>query len=99
MDYGIRLADIGKELISETLAFRRTFDKTCNVDDLDSCRNNRPGITHLHKLIETVIGYGDHAYIRLDSTEWKVSRLRLGVRQTVEKSGFTHIRQAHYTAL
>ena len=40
MQYGIGLADIGQELVTQPLAFACTFYKTCNIDNLHSCRHN-----------------------------------------------------------
>ena len=87
----VGIADIRKELITKTFALRCTLYQTCNIDNLDSGGDNTLWVVNLRQLDESLVRYGDNADIRLDSTEREVCRLRLCVRQTVEKSRFTYI--------
>ena len=99
MQYGIGFADVGQELIAQPLALGSALHQSGDIDNLHRSRHHRLWLTHVDQAREPVVGHGYHAHIRLDGTERKVCRLRLGVRQTVEQGGFAYIRQAHDTAL
>jgi hypothetical protein len=96
----VRLANIGKKLVSEPFAVARALDKTGYIDNLHRSGNNAAfGVTEFAQTVQTLVGNSDHAEVRLDRTERKIGRLRFGVAQTVEQGGFAHIGQSDYTAL
>ena len=99
MNDGVRLADVGEELVAKTFAFRSTLHKTCDVDNLDRCRHDALRVDDFCELVESLVGHGDYAHVRFNRTEREVCRLRFGVRQAVEKSGLAHVRQSDNTTL
>ena len=99
VDDGIRLADIGEELVAKAFALRGPFDKTGNIYYLDRCRDDAPGMDKFGKFIQSLIGHSDDAHLRIDGTKREISCLSLCARQTVEKSGFAHVRQSDDTTL
>ena len=98
MQYGIGLADVGEELVAETLTFGGALNKTCYVYNLHCGGYHRARVAHFDKTGEAVVGDSDYAHIGFDCAKRKVCRLRLGVRQTVEKSGFAYVGQSYYAA-
>ena len=99
VDYGIGLTDVCQELVAETLAFRRAFNQTRDVDNLDRGGHDALRIDDSGKFVQAVVGHTDYADVWLDCTKRKVCRLRLGVRQAVEKSGLANVRQSDNTTL
>ena len=96
---GVSLAYIGKELVTQALTLARALHKAGNIDDFYRGRHNAFGIAHLHKLVEPGIRHSDDTDVRLDGAEWEIGRLGLCVGETVEKSGFAHVREPHNTTL
>ena len=99
VDYRIGVADVGQELVAQTLALGGSLDKTGYVDDLDSGGYDAFRIIYFGQLDQTLVRHGYHAYVGFDSTEREVGRLRLGIRQTVEKRRLAYIGQSDYSAL
>ena len=87
----IGLADVGEELIAESLALASTFDQSCYVDNLYRGRHRPLRVLHLDQLIETLIRHGDDPNVGFDRAEGEVGRLRLSVRQAVKQSGLTDV--------
>ena len=85
MNNGISLANVGKELVTETFTLRRALHQSGNIHDFHRGGNNLLGIHQLGELVESLIGHGNHAHIRLDGAKREICRLRLGVRQTVKQ--------------
>ena len=99
VDDGVGFTDVGQKLVAEAFAFRGPFDQTGDVHDLDGGRYDPFRIVDLDQFVESLVGDGDHAHVRLDGAERKVRRLGLSVREAVEKRGFAYVRQAHDAAL
>jgi hypothetical protein len=99
MDDGICLTDIGEELVAETFAFAGSSDKSGDVDNLHRCRYYPARMNYLSQFCEPFVGDGDDSYVRLDSTEGEVGGLSFGVRQAIEKCGFTHVGESDNSAL
>ena len=100
MNDGVRLADVGKELVSETFAFAGALDESGYIDDLHGRRNDTAfGITYLAEFDQTLIRHGDYAHVRLYRAERKISALRFGIAQTVKEGTLAYIRQTHYSTL
>ena len=79
VDNSIGIADIAQELVTQALTLRCTLYQTCDIDNLDSCRDNLLWVINLSQLHQALIGYGDNANVGLDSTEREICRLRLCV--------------------
>ena len=95
MQNGIRFADIGEKFIAEALTLGGTLHQTCDVDNLHRGGHHGAWIAKFHKTGKSVVGYGYHAHIGLYCAEWKICRLRFRIAQAIEKSGLSHIGQAH----
>ena len=93
VEYRISFADVCEELVAETLALRRAFDQSGDIDDFDSRRDNAFGVAHLDELVQTVVRNSNNANIRFDGAEREICRLRLGVAEAVEESGFADVRE------
>ncbi len=99
VDYGVGLADVGEELVAETLAFACSLDETCDVDNLDSCGDDLRRVLDFVEYLETVVGDGDDADVRFDGAEGEVGRLGLGVGEAVEEGRLADVGQAYDAAL
>ena len=96
---GIRLTNVGQELITKPFALTCALDQPCDVDDLDGGGYDALGVYDLCKLIEAFIGDGDHADVGLDSTEGEVGGLCLRVGEAVEEGRLPDVWEAYDTAL
>src|SRR5581483_1756043 len=76
---GIGCAYISQKLVTKALAFAGTLYKAGYVYYLNGIRNDVPGLNDLDQFGQAFIGHSDHAHIRLDGAEWKISRLRLRI--------------------
>ena len=97
MQNGIHLADIGKELVAKTLAAARAADKTGNVHKFHHRRGDLLGIVHLRKAVKPCIGHGHDTHVGADGAEGIVCRIRAGIGQSIEKSGFSDVGKSHDT--
>jgi hypothetical protein len=95
---GIDFADMGQELVTQSLAFRSPGDQSGNVDELEGCRQYPLRPDDLGQLRQTRIRYRHHPGIGLDGAERKIGRSDSGFGQGIEKSRFTDIRQSDDTA-
>ncbi len=98
MEYGICLADIGKKLVAQTLSLARTFHKAGDIDNLHRGRNHAARIAHLHKLVESFVRHGYDTHVGLYGAERKITRLGLGVGETVKQGRLAHVGQTYDTA-
>ena len=96
---GICITYVAQKLVAQTFTLRGALYKARNVDNLNSGWNDTFGFVDLGQTHKTLIGYGDDTYVGFDRTEREIGRLRLSVRQAVEKSRFADIGQTDYTAL
>ena len=97
MDDGISLADVGKELVAQSFTLAGTFYEAGDIHNLHGGGDDTSRVYQLGQLGESLVGYGDNTHVGFDCTEGEVCRLRLGVRQTVEKGRLTHVGQSYYT--
>ena len=82
---GISLTDIAQELVAKALATASALHQSSDIDNLDRGGHDASRIHQFGKLIEALVGHRDDTHVRLDGAERKVSRLRLGIRQTIEQ--------------
>ena len=97
VDNRVGFADVSEEFVAQSLALRRTFHETRNIDDFAGRRHDSPRMHQLRQLRQSLVGHGDDADIRLNRAKRKIRRLRLCARQAVEQRGLADIRQAHDT--
>ena len=93
------VADVGEELVAETLAFGRAGDQAGDVDELDDGGHHALGLHDLAQLRKARIRHLDHAHIGLDGAEGVVLGGDAGLGEGVEECGLAHIGQAHDAAL
>ena len=96
---GVDLADIGEELVAETLALARAAHEARDVDEGEAGRDDLLGMGELGQPHQARIGHRDLADIGLDRAEGIVLGLRGGrLRERIEEGGLADIRQAHDAA-
>ena len=95
----ITLANVGKELVAQTLALGCALDKTCNVHELANGRGQLFGLVHFRQHVQTLVRNGHYTYVRLNGAEGVVSGFRACVGQRVEQSGFADVGQTDDTKL
>lgn len=99
MDYGVRLAYVGQELVAEALALGGTLHQAGYVHYLHGGGHHAARLAHLHELVEALVRDGDDPHVGLYGAEREIGRLGLGVAQTVEERGLAHVGESHYAAL
>ena len=97
VDDRVRLADIGKKLVSKSFTLRCALDEAGNVDKLDDRRDDILRFDQSGELLESRVWYLDGSDIRVDSAERKIGSLCLCRGQCVEKRRFTDIGQTDDT--
>ena len=96
MHDSVHLADIGQELVAQTLAPGSALYKTCDVHELQRCRGELLGVVHLSELVQPLVRYGNYAHVRLDGAERVIRRLCACVGECVEKGALADIRQTYH---
>src|SRR6187551_3431863 len=95
----VTLPDISKEFISETFAFAGSLYESGDVDNFNRRGHNPLRHNQFGKLVHSLIGNSDYAYVWLNCTKRKVSRLGFRIGKAVKQGRFPHIRQTDNTAL
>ena len=93
--YRVHLANVGKELVAQSLALGGALDQTRDVDELDHGGGVLFGMVHLSQHVEAPVRHRHHAHVGLDGAEGVVRRLRAGVGNGVEKGALAHVGQSH----
>ena len=70
----IHLTNVCQELVSESLSFACTFDKSCNVHEFDGCRCYLLCMIKFTELYDSVIRNRYDSNIRVNRCEWIVGR-------------------------
>lgn len=91
---GLALADVGEELIAETLTLARASDEAGDVDKFDSGRDGLGGVIELGEVVEAGVRDGDDTDIGLDGGKGIVSCESAGAGEGVKEGGFADIREA-----
>jgi hypothetical protein len=68
-------ADMREEFVPESFSLARSFDESCDIDELYICRYYFRTIDYSPDLLETRIIHIDYTHIRLDSTKGKIGCL------------------------
>ena len=87
VDDGVRLADVGQELVAQALALAGALDKAGDVHELDDRRGLLLGLIHLRQLVQPLVRHGHHAHVGVDGAEGVVGALGPGVGDGVEQGG------------
>ena len=93
VDDRVAAADVGQELVAQTLALRRALDQTRDVDELDDGGGELLGVMLVAQPLEPRIRHGHDADVRVDGAERIIIRRDARVRNGVEQRGLAHIRQ------
>ena len=80
-----RLPDVGEELVAEALALGRAADDARDVHELHGRGQDLGRPEHLGEPRQPVVGYADHADVRLDGGERVVRREDVVLGQGVEE--------------
>ena len=93
VDDRVHLADVGEELVAQTLAAARALDQTGDVDELDRRGGVLLGMVHFAQHVQTAVRHGHHAGVRLDGTERIIGGLRAGAGDGVKQRALADVRQ------
>ena len=74
MDDGIRIPDVGKELVAQTFAPGRALDQTRDVDEFDHGGGEFLGVMLVAQPLEPLVRHGHNADVRVDGAERIVVR-------------------------
>ena len=99
MQYGVAFAYVGQELVAKAFATAGSAHKAGYVHDIHSGRYGALGFADFAQGIEPAVGHVGAAEVGLNSAEREVGGLRPSRTYTIEKGGFAHIGQPHYSAL
>ena len=97
MDDGVRLPDIGQELVAQARALAGALHQTRNIHELDDGRGLFVRLVHLGQLVQPLVGHCHHTHIGVNGAEGVVGALGAGVGDGVEQGGFSHVGQSHDT--
>jgi hypothetical protein len=97
MNYGVDFANVGKELVSQTLAFACPFDKTRYVDKVDRCMNDPAAFENFREVIKPPVRYADRSDIGVDGAKRSVFRRSIGACERIEQSAFPDVGKSYDT--
>ena len=99
VDDGVRVPDVAEEFVAQSLALRGALDQSGDVHDFDGRGYYAFGVVDFGQPDQPFVGDGDYPHVGFYRAEGKVRRLRLRVRQAVEKGRFSDVRKTHDAAL
>ena len=94
---GVHLANVRKELISQTFALAGTLYQTCNIHEFNHRGGDLFGIVHLRKLVQTLVGNGNDTHVGVNGAEGVVCRLRTATGHRIKKRTFSHVGKSYNT--
>ena len=89
----VDLADMGQELIAQTLALACAADQTGDVYELYDSRGGFLRVIQIGQRLKTLIRYRYHADVRVDGAERVVRALCACLRDRIEQSGLADVRE------
>ena len=95
----IRLADVRQELVAEAFALGSAGDQAGDVHEFDCCRQDARRLHDAREHVETRVGHGHDADVRIDRAERIVLRRDLRARQRIEERRLADVRQTDDAAL
>ena len=93
----ITFADVGKELVTQTLALGCALHEAGDVDELDDGGGGLLGGVEIAQPLQTLIGHGNHTHIGVDGAESIVVGGNTGVGDGIEQSGLANVGQSDDT--
>jgi len=92
LDDGVDFADMGQELVAESLTRAGALDQSGDVDEFENGRNEFLRFGNAGQHGQSLVGHGDDAAVGLDGAERIVGRLRVaGAGDCVKKSALPDI--------
>ena len=95
MDDGVGGADVGQELVAQTLALGGTLHQTGDVHKFDDRRGGLLGLVQVGQPLQPLVRHGHYAHIGVDGAEGVVIRRHAGVGNGVKQSGLSHVGESH----
>ena len=89
----VDFADMGQELVAQTLALACAADQTGDVYELYDSRGGFLRVIQIGQRLKTLIRYRYHADVRVDGAERVVRALRACLRDRIEQSGLADVRK------
>ncbi len=97
---GVHLADIGEKLVAQPLALGGATYQARDIDELQESRHRLGGFRDSADPLQALVRHGYPAHIRLDRAERIIRGFRrYGLRERVEKCGFSDIGKADDTTV
>jgi hypothetical protein len=90
---GLGLADVGEELVSETLALGGPGDETGDIDEGHGRRHDALGLHDLRERPEARVRHRHHPQVGVHGAKRIIRGSDRGLCQGIEERGFTDIRQ------
>mmetsp|Transcript_38229 Transcript_38229/g.75258 ORF Transcript_38229/g.75258 Transcript_38229/m.75258 type:complete len:325 (-) Transcript_38229:108-1082(-) len=91
----IHCLNVGQECIPEALALSGTLDKTCNISDLEDCRDYTLGFPEFNKVVKSRVRVIDRGFCGIDCAERIVFRCDLETSKQVEQTALSDIRKTY----
>ena len=76
---GIRLADVGEELVAQSFTLAGSLDESGDVDDFHRRGDDSSRVDQFGEFVQPLVGDGDDADVGLNGAEGEVGSLRLRV--------------------
>src|SRR5690606_35502339 len=95
LDDGVHLADVREELVAQPFADGGAADDAGDVHEAEAGGDDLLAVDVLADDLETRVGDGDHADVRLDGREGVVGRERPRLGEGVEEGGLANIRETN----
>ncbi len=92
--HGVRLADIGEELVAQAFALAGTGDQAGDIDELDDGGLDLLRLDDGREGRKPLVGHFDDADVGLDGTEGVILRRNAGLGQGVEEGGLADVGQS-----
>ena len=90
----VALADVGEELVAESLSFGCAFDESRDINELDHGGGNLFRVIHLTEKADPLIRDRDDADVRIDRAEGVVRGLGTCLCERVKQRAFADVRES-----
>ena len=91
----VGLADVGEELVAESLALVGAGDESGDVVELDRVRDDLRRFDRVRDGVEPFVGHRDDGDVRLDRRERVVGGLHRDARERAKQGRLAGVRHAH----
>ena len=98
MEDGVRLPDIGKELVAKTFPLAGPLDEAGDVDDFHRGGDGPLRLADLRQHLQAPVRHVGGTDVRFNGAEREIGALGLAGADTVEQGGFPDVRESDDTA-